>query len=123
MVVLIVNQKGVLALESKGETPIAVHRNRPVSLEITLQAMKPPSRRVHVFGRGHVIEHDKLEPQLHRVLSLNARRRTGAKELLYALVREALDHRSSASLGDTDCKGRPHEDDKIPTACSLLTIG
>jgi hypothetical protein len=66
-----------------------------------MQSMKSPSRRVHVFGGSHVVEHSQLESQPRRVLSLNPRHRAGAEELLHAFVREALDHKISVSLSDT----------------------
>jgi hypothetical protein len=44
-----------------------------VTLQVSMQGMKPPSRRIHILGRANIIEHGQLETKSRRVLSLNPR--------------------------------------------------
>jgi hypothetical protein len=70
VVILVIDQDGVFALEAEGETPVSAYRDRLVALEVAMQGMKPPSGRIHILGRASIVKHRQLETQTHGVLSL-----------------------------------------------------
>jgi hypothetical protein len=92
MVVLIVDQEGVLAFEHERQTPVAADRYRPMAFERAVQRMKLPAGSIHVFRRSCVVQGEKLPPEPFGVIRLDLRLRSGAKELLDTFVPEALDH-------------------------------
>jgi hypothetical protein len=92
MVILIIDQNRVLAIEHECHAPIAVDRPRPMAFERAVQWMKLPAGSVHVFRRSCIIQREKLLPEPFGMARLNLRLRPGAKELLDTFVPEALDH-------------------------------
>src|ERR1035437_763565 len=48
VVVPIVNENHVLALEGEGQAPVAVHLHSPMILQIAAQRVQLPSRSIHV---------------------------------------------------------------------------
>jgi hypothetical protein len=92
MVILIIDQDRVLAVEHERQAPIAVDRHRPMVFERTVQRMKIPAGSIHIFRRSGVVHREKLFPQPFGIVGLDLRLRTRAKELLDTFVPEALDH-------------------------------
>lgn len=106
VVVLVIDQNRVFALETEGKTPVAADHHRPMAFEVRAQGMQPPSRSVHVFRPAGVVEHEQLNAQLIGVLDLDSGQRAAAEELLQPLVGEALNHAPSVSLSDTGVNSR-----------------
>ncbi len=50
VIVLIVNENGILALERKRQSPVSAHPNRPMTFLVALQWMELPARHIHVLG-------------------------------------------------------------------------
>ena len=92
MVVAIVNQNGVFSLKCEGESPIAADIHRPVTFEIAMKRMKPPSRSVHIFRRSGIVQGEELFPQPFGMTGLNLRPRSAPEEQFDSLMAEASDH-------------------------------
>ncbi len=60
MIVLIIDQNGILAFEGERQSPVTAHRYRPVSGKVTVQRMKPPPRPIHIRRAGGRIEPPEL---------------------------------------------------------------
>jgi len=94
MVVLVVNQYGVLAFEPEGQPPVAADPYRPMPLQVSLQRVQPPVRGTHIRRLPCLIERRKLKSQSGRVRRLNPRVDTSLEETPQAFVAETLDHGS-----------------------------
>ena len=92
MVVAVINEHGVFAVESERETPIAAYRHRPMTFQIAMQRMQLPSRRFHVVGRPRVVEREQLSAKPFRMVSLDLGFRSRPEEQLNSLVTKAFDH-------------------------------
>lgn len=78
MVILVIDNFGVLSVESEGQPPVAIDRNCVSSFLFALQFMKVPSRKVHVLWLGSPIQVGQQAPQAACV--------TGDNPTLIALV-------------------------------------
>ena len=83
MIVLIVNKHRVLAFKCKSQSPITVYPYRPVTVQITAQQMKSPTRYVQLFRCRCLIQGGKLAIELFGLMRLDAR--------LAALLKKCLD--------------------------------
>ncbi len=92
MVVAIVNEDGVFSFKGEGESPIAADTHCPVTLEVAMKRMQPPSGSVHVFRSSGVVEGEKLFPQPFGMTGLNFRLRSASEEQFNSLVAETFDH-------------------------------
>src|SRR5258706_6928852 len=92
VIILVIDQNGIITLKLKCHTPISADIYRPMSCELAPQRMKTPARSIHVLGLHRIIEGEKLPSQLIGVFWLNTGFRTIFKEPLNATVPEALDH-------------------------------
>jgi len=92
MVILVIDEYGVLSFESKGEPPIAIHFHRPVSLPVAAEKMQVPSRRGHIRRRLCPIQGEQLDRESFRMFRLYTRLAAGQKKLLQAGVSEGLYH-------------------------------
>src|SRR5450830_810934 len=92
MVIEVVNQGGVAALETKDQAPIATDRDGPVPLQLALQGMQAPGRRAQVIGTHRLVQRAQLQSQTGRVGRQNACLAACLEKPLQALVSEALDH-------------------------------
>ena len=72
MVVQIVNENGVLALESERHPPIGVDANRPMVAKATSERMKVPPRPVHVFRPSGAIQSRQKTSQSWRMPGINS---------------------------------------------------
>ena len=91
MIVVIINQHGVFALEREGQSPIATHIHRPMALPVAMERMQSPSRSIHILDGFGVVECEELPAQSFCMLWLNPSFRS-FKEPLDAFVSEALYH-------------------------------
>jgi hypothetical protein len=48
VIVLVVDQDGILAIESEGDSPVATDGHRPATLEPALQRMHSQAGKIHV---------------------------------------------------------------------------
>lgn len=92
MVVLIIDEDGILPIEPKCKSPIPINANRPVGRKVFGQSMKLPSGNVHLFGPCGSIQESKLVKELRGMARLNSSLRTGQKELLDPLIPKAAYH-------------------------------
>lgn len=94
MIVQIVDEDRIFAIEDEGQTPVSAYRNRPVIPQLSLQTVKLPAGCTHILGLTGVIQHSQLQPEAIRMFRLNSRKRSGAKEPLETLMFESPDHTS-----------------------------
>jgi hypothetical protein len=92
MVVLIINEHGVLAIEGKREPPIPAYGHRPMVFECPVQRMQPPAGGVHVFRGPCVVQREKLLAQPLSMARLDLCSRSRPEEQFDSLMTEALDH-------------------------------
>jgi hypothetical protein len=92
VVIAVVNQHRVRAVESKCHSPIAVHPDGPVAGQLALEWVEPPAGQAHVLRARGGIELRELAPQPGSVSGLNTRPAAGAEEDFEALVSERPNH-------------------------------
>jgi len=92
MVVLVVNENRVLALECKCQAPITVHLHGPVVFESSAQWVQSPSRSIHVGSRFGSIQLKELDREPAGMGRLNPCFASGREESFNTGVPEALDH-------------------------------
>jgi|SRR5580704_1496087 hypothetical protein len=92
VIVLIVHEDCVLSFKLERHTPVPADVDCPVIFEMAGEAMKPPSRRIHIFRPLGTIQREQLQTKLVGMLGLNVGFRSHFKELFQATVAEALDH-------------------------------
>jgi len=73
VIVQIVDEDRIFAIEDEGQTPVSADRNRPVIPQLSLQTVKLPAGRIHIFGLTGVIQHRQLKPEAFRMFRLNSR--------------------------------------------------
>lgn len=79
MVVLIVNQLGVLPIEFEGQPPVLIDPNCVVAAQVALQRMESPAGPIHVLRPDCCIELTELQAKSFRVFRLDASLGAGAK--------------------------------------------
>src|ERR1700744_1511777 len=92
MVVLIIDQYCVFAIESEGQAPITAYPDCPMVLEIAAQLMQAPSRHVHIRRRLCKIEQLKPIGQSFSMRGSDAGLVACLEEPLNPGVPEAFDH-------------------------------
>jgi hypothetical protein len=98
VVILVVNEDHILALEFEGQAPIAVHLDGPVLFQIAAQKMQSPSGGVHVLCGLCSIQLKQLDRQLGGMGGLDSSFASSGKESFNAAMAEALDHAYSVAL-------------------------
>ena len=63
VIVPIVHENSILAIESKGQSPIATDTHGPMTGEIASQSMQFPTWSVNVRGQFGIVESEQLKPQ------------------------------------------------------------
>jgi len=91
VIVVIVHQDCVGALEAKRQPPVLIDPYSPKALEVALQRMHSPAGEIHIHRAGSPIEPAKLQPKPFGVLGLNASFGTGPEEPFQATMAEAPD--------------------------------
>ena len=86
MIVPIVNKHRVLALKCKNQPPVTVYPYRPVTVQITAQQMKSPTRYIHLFRCRRLIQGRQLAVELFGLMRLDARLAALLKKCLKPLV-------------------------------------
>jgi hypothetical protein len=71
VIVLVVDENGILSLERERQTPIAIHPYGPMPGGVAFEQVKPPAGNIHVLWVGGGIELGKLTTQLRGVRWLN----------------------------------------------------
>ena len=107
VIVPIVDENCVLAIEREDHSPVAVHFHRPVASEFPLEGVKMPTGHVHRGGSGRAIQNYKLALQLVCVSRLNTNLRSSLKELFQPGVPERLDHFLYRKLRIYSCQLQP----------------
>lgn len=72
MVVLIIDEDRIGAVERGRQAPIAVHPDHPVPGKIALQRMQSPGRRMHVLRAARLIQRTGRDAQPGRVMRLDS---------------------------------------------------
>src|SRR5437879_12133037 len=86
VIILVIDQYGIITLKLKSQTPIAADIYRPMPRKLTSQRMETPARSINVLRLHRIIEGKKLPSQLIGVFRLNAGLRTIFKGLLNSTV-------------------------------------
>lgn len=92
VIVLVIDQFGILADKSEGQTPISIEPHRPVLAQVISQRMKSPIGGAHVLRSLGVIQCGEQDAQLTGVMGLDACLTTGQIKRLKTLVPKASDH-------------------------------
>ena len=92
VVVAVIHQHRVGAFESKGQTPVSTHPDRPVAGKLAFEWVKSPAGQSHVLRGCGGIKLRELPPQPGCMGRLNTRLAAGAEERFEALVRECSNH-------------------------------
>jgi hypothetical protein len=92
VIVPIVHENSILAIECKGQSPISADTHGPMTGEIASQGMQLPAWGVHVRRQFGIVKSEQLKPQASGMFGLNSRLRPGTKELLQAAMAKTLNH-------------------------------
>jgi len=90
VIVLIVHDIRICAVEAERESPVLIDPNGPLPGQIALQGVQSPAWPVHVPGAAGYIEAAKLQAQPPGMLRLNTSFRAGLEEPLQPSMAEAL---------------------------------
>ena len=101
MIVLVVHKHGICALEGKCQAPVPAHGHGIVSSEVVVQLVQVPTRHIHVFRIGSIVELPQLPGQLAGMVRLDACLAAVLKEIPQTLVDKAPDHQESVSCIDS----------------------
>ena len=104
MVILVIDENRVLALERKREPPVPAHPHGPVPLKVALEWVQAVAGRIHVGRAGGRIQSGQDPSETVCVFWLNASLRAGFGKLLDAFVPIALKHVCSVLIHDTHCQ-------------------
>lgn len=88
MVILIVDQDGILVRETEGESPTLVHPDSPVTGQVAGQAVKPSAGQVRFFCAVDLTQSGELSPQPGGMSWLDAAFVAGTEETLKPFVPE-----------------------------------
>ena len=92
MIVLVVDEDHVLAVERKCEPPIPTDPDRPMAGKLGFQGMQDVAGSIHIAGPGGDVQSSEEPPQPRSMRGLNASLGTRFREELQSLVPIALDH-------------------------------
>ena len=97
MIVQVIEQFSILAVNPEGDAPVSVNGDREASLSVTTERMKPPAWRVHVIRFFGKVQRREQNSQLRSMMGLDSGLDPAAEKCLKALVLETPDH-------DANCK-------------------
>ena len=106
MVVLVVEQDHVLAIESERQAPVAAHPERLVPGEIAGESVQVPTGHVQVTRLTGSVESAEHSREPFPVTCLDTRFRSGFEEPLQSLVTEAPDYGATVYRDVTLGNGR-----------------
>ena len=92
MIVLIVDEDRIFAVEGKGEPPVSIDADGPVFSELAGQSMPLPARNVHLLGSAGDVENGKLLVESRGMIGLNAGLRACLEKSFDSFVAEAPNH-------------------------------
>jgi len=92
VVVLVIDEDGVLTVQGEGQAPVAAHQHGLVSRQIGGERMQLPTGQVHVLGQRRNVKPCQLPPELGGVSGLDPCLRSGFEKALEPLALELLDH-------------------------------
>jgi hypothetical protein len=72
VIIAIVDEDCVLALEAEGQPPVAADSDRPVTRKIALKLVQMPAGKVHCQRLARPIQHQELIFEFLRMGGLNA---------------------------------------------------
>ena len=116
MVVLVVDQNSILAIEGERDAPIATDGHRPATFQLALQLVQSQTGQVHVLWGLRSRESTKHESQSAGMLGAYARPVSGKEEALEPAVTEAHDHASIVTLQVTPSSGSDGIGDRLKVA-------
>lgn len=94
VIVAIIDEDRILAVESENHSPISIHFCRPMAGEISLKWMQVPAINGHVRSRLGEVESKELDGELARMCRLDTRFASRQEELLQPRVPERPDRAS-----------------------------
>jgi hypothetical protein len=72
LIVLVIDERGTLALKREGEPPVRIDPHGPASRQLALERVKALTGQMHIRGRGGPVEPPKLQAEALGVLWLDA---------------------------------------------------
>ena len=93
MIVFIVHELRVIALEPKGNTPIAADINSPRTGSMTFQFVKPYPGKIHILGLPCCMEPAKYQTEPFCMRGLDSCNTSGLEEAPEDLMLETPSHR------------------------------
>jgi len=97
MVVHVINLHGVFPIELENDSPIAVDRDRPKSLQLAFERMKPPTGQTHLQRRCCNIEASQDAPDLFDLVGWQTLFNIVLVKTTQAFMSKASDQDSSLS--------------------------
>ena len=92
MIVLIVDENRIFAVEGKGEPPVSIDADGPVFSKLAGESMPLPAGNVHLLGPGGDVENGKLLIESTGMAGLDAGLRACLEEPFDSFVAEAPNH-------------------------------
>jgi hypothetical protein len=92
MVILIVDEDCIFAVEGKGEPPVSIDADGPVFAELAGQSMPLPAGNVHLLGPGGDVEEGKLLVESTTMAGLDTSLRACLEKPFDSFVAEAPNH-------------------------------
>lgn len=97
MIVLVVYCVGILADETKGDTPVATDCHCPITLAFSTEFMKTQTREIHILRTGRCLKSAQDKAQPFSMFWLNTSLGSTREEALQSLVFESYDHTYSVT--------------------------
>ena len=98
MVILVVDQDGILAFERERDPPVPADRHRPATLELAFELMEPKTRQVHVLRYSRGGKPTKHQPQSRRLVRADTGPVSSEKEAFKSTMPEANYHAGIVTL-------------------------
>ncbi len=118
MVILVIDENGILAVKSERKPPIAIDVDSPMAREICFESMPLPSRHIDLLRFSCCVTQCQLVRKFGGVLGLNSSLRTGEEVLVNFPAAKAQNHAHQSycvTLRYTDFYAEVFT--KLPEAC------
>ena len=98
VIVFVIDNLHVLAVETKGYPPIGLHCNRPDGTAVAVQGVQPETGQIHIHRRGRDLEPDENTAELGGMPGLNPGLVAGAVKPFNALMEKAFYHSAIVTI-------------------------